>query len=190
MPVKISFQDNRVNRIDVFYALPWQLDEYHAAVKDDGFFKSIESMLCESTKNITYKNSSSDYNTDANNDKGSGKQTDMMRTLLVSDKFYFAGRSARWMFEYKPCEVKSMIDRTIACVRNVVALIDGTDGLDSDNLRNLLMSSSDHFFMSQYVAKKTFEKGMAAAVRAAYNLADRVDNPALTQWIVEMDRGF
>ena len=71
--------------ISFFTAMPWSLDEYYEATKDDLFYEKVKSKLL----------------IDGSDDTG-----EISRTTLVEQKYYYAGCSARWMFQKNIDEVR------------------------------------------------------------------------------------
>jgi len=78
---KAKAHGDDLNEIDKFRAYSWTEDEYLEAVKSDALFQSICSNL------------------DSSGNAGVASANDDTRVELVQSKFYFAGGSARFMFD-------------------------------------------------------------------------------------------
>ncbi len=83
-PIPVSIERLRKAGLSEFCLEPWTLPEFQSACSDDSFFQSVESRLRVSDLQLP----SAD------------------RQQMVVDKFFYAGYSARWMFEYSFAQVK------------------------------------------------------------------------------------
>ncbi len=171
MAIKINTEDDEYNQIDVFTSYPWSLQEYFRAVIDAAFFESVKYYLTV----------------------GSNAALDESELeILIINKYYFAGCSARWMFGKTLDIVLKDIDKHFASVHNSIDILKGVVGEKSSISINHLMcsypgNSDKKFFSSQYIAKRALQAGGSEAIRLAYGIASALQNPSFTGWIVEVD---
>ena len=100
---------------------------------------------------------------------------------------FFAGCSARWMFDFSVDDLKQDIDDYLRQVPDSIALLK----------RSIVQSSLvgypsgtggfRDFFVSQYVAGEILRSGGSEAVKLDYGIARGLNNPSFTGWVFEMD---
>ncbi len=168
MQVRIDEDDDEVDNISCFTMAPWTLEDYNLACSDSLFFESVKWAF-----DGVHAESKED---------------------LISQKFYFAGCSARWMFNCSLSKLKLRIERHIQSCPNAIALLQGIVGQSSPFSVNHLVVAhplneelSKNFFVSKYVARRVLSIGGSEAVKYAYGIACGLNNPSFTGWIVEMD---
>jgi len=105
--------DNAV-RIKPFVMYSWTLDEYVDAVKDEAFYDQVAPKL--DTK------LDSQVNGDGENDENTLSQQDQKLRLLRL-KFYYAGGSCRFMFQYPTDLVKAVVEESVLDVDDKVDLV-------------------------------------------------------------------
>jgi GTPase SAR1 family protein len=168
MQVKINTTSDDIKGIIKFTLAPWSLEDYVCACRNDLFFDSV-FWAFEGTHEEDIED-------------------------RIGEKFYFAGSSARWMFNYTIDEVKEkIIDHLEACP-NSIDLLKGVIGQNSPVSVNHLwvgyrseLGGFRKFFVSQYVAREVLRSGGSEAVKLAYEIARGLNNPSFTGWVVEMD---
>ncbi|KAF0684569.1 Aste57867_23487 [Aphanomyces stellatus] len=116
MAIKINVQDDKHLNISHFVALPWYLDDYILATRNDDFFNSIRPFL-----------------------ELHGLD-DSKRQDAVIRKYFYAGCSARWMFQFTEAEIIQEVDNHLNEVGDIVeflttVVIRSTYGL-ADGLQN------------------------------------------------------
>eukprot|EP00475_Leptophrys_vorax_P041606 TRINITY_DN7839_c0_g1_i5.p1 TRINITY_DN7839_c0_g1~~TRINITY_DN7839_c0_g1_i5.p1 ORF type:complete len:378 (-),score=89.30 TRINITY_DN7839_c0_g1_i5:71-1204(-) len=168
MQVRINQEDDDYNRISSFTMAPWTLEEFVSASCDDLFFKSVEWAF-------------------------EGLQAES-REDLISEKFYFAGCSARWMFNCTVAQLKLKIERHLESCPNSMDLLKGiVDESSPVSVNHLWVGyplkegTFRKFFVSKYVARRVLNSGGFEAVKLAYGVARGLNNPSFTGWVVEMD---
>jgi len=151
---------------------PWTFQQYRAASKDKAFRKDVCAFIdCKDDEDVF-----------------SGK---------LCEKFYFAGHSARWMFATDLKNVKERIKKMIRKVKNAEDFLKGNTRHESADAINHLVCTlkapgsvvaGDHpTFVSKYVLKLLVIQHDFAAVKMGYNIAEKLENPSFTGWVVEMD---
>jgi hypothetical protein len=151
----------------------WTLEQYELACNDDDFFNSVKAKLC-------------------NGDEG------MERDDLIIAKYFFAGGSARWMFEFTLVDLKRDFDIHFNKVQNyraVFGVVGGEKSTDAVNhLRGLTITHDGtmaYFFISQYATNRLAERCGNDADRQfildGYKKADETGNPSFRGWIFEFD---
>ncbi len=116
----------------------------------------------------------------------------LFKKSLVTEKFYFSGGSARWMFHFRISDIQDRSDKALAKVDNFSDLVKGDIGEGAPRNINRLYQTrvnekgvKSAFFVSQYVSRKIFMKygGIAADVMRAW--ADTMSNPSVKGWVYE-----
>lgn len=126
---------------------PWTLDEFLRACGSIEFVKSVAHSLGLDLSQ-----------------KRTEEETKEEARRLVKEKFYFAGSSARWMFNYSKEIVEQEILICIQRVANIQNLMDFTVGTRSHESQNHLLmnfrngSMKDVFFVSQCALDYSLQK--------------------------------
>lgn len=154
---------------------PWVLDQYLRACESIRFLKSIFEWPLDT--------SSSDE-----------KKIVQDAKRLVNEKFYYAGASARWMFEYDVEGIKQEIKYYIAKANNYSSLMAFATGPRSDySLNHLIMNiqnkdRNELFFVSQCALDLCLQQwNNGTDIKYAYSLARKHKNPAFLGWVVQFD---
>jgi hypothetical protein len=103
-------------KVKIFQQYSWRYEEYIEALANADFRASLAGKL----------------NTVEN--------TETEAIEKVRKKFYYAGGSARFMFQYTTEELVEFIDRVMGCQSNIVELIELTRGNWTSDLRDTLIS--------------------------------------------------
>ncbi|KAF0690557.1 Aste57867_18044 [Aphanomyces stellatus] len=179
MFMKRNYEDEDFLKISNFEAAPWSLDEYYTATENEEFAKSVNCILIDGC---------------CENEKEEEKEEEKVNSNikhLVDQKYYFAGCSARWMFQTTVSNVISQIGYYFARVPSFVDILKGNIGLQSLDMVNHLAceqgTAKQRFFTSQYIARIALDKDGHEAIRLAYGVADILGNNSFKGWIVEMD---
>ena len=172
---KAKSQEDRANGIEKFKINSWTESEYLEAIEDDSFFKNICCNLDSSCVP----------------DLGS-VQRDSKRELVLS-KFYYAGGSARFMFEFTTDNVIEDLDDSIAEVPNALKLATGEVGLRSNGVINRLFSSyvgtngkEKVIPVSRYAASELAIIGGPTLIKNIASILHQDWNPAIDGWALEM----
>jgi hypothetical protein len=166
--LKKNYQDLTFNKIHAFSATSWSIEDYYAAVENNDFYDGVKNMLTEEST-VT-----------------SNGTCTMTPRQLVDQKYYFAGRSARWMFDFPLDQVKEFIEDSFSRVVDYGTYLDRSVGSKSPIVVNHLISS-DVFFTSPFIARLFLRRGVDKDVHQAYGIALGLRNPTFTGWVVEMD---
>ncbi|OQS02235.1 crinkler (CRN) family protein [Thraustotheca clavata] len=121
---KRNQQDDDKFKIQVFYMHSWTKEDYIAAVADQTFYENIELNL-DAT-------STSEVNED---DIFVGKEEDK-KMYALDLKYYYAGGSCRFMFQYPTKKVKHLLKLGLKCAKNkskLVAYCGGEFHIDAIN---------------------------------------------------------
>ena len=176
-----DFHD-RISLIKECIVCSWTLDEYLAAIKDSRIWQQLELIFGEDGQSIV-----------VNEPKARlahfGKQ--------VKSKFYLAGGSSRWMFEYSAHEIRDKIRMSLDSVGDYESFCKNAIGLRSNFAVNRLFGSYEtttkndqpvyhHTLISEYAA---VELGLRVGPQSIQFLARSVrndSNPSFDGWIFEM----
>ncbi len=169
--IRVSFDRFRELAIE-----PWTQEEFLSACKSLRFFDSVSDRF--------------DF---VKTDKllPDSEKLKIVETL-VKEKFYFAGASARWMFEHSINSIQRVICSHLEKVSHFSSLMSFATGLRSAESCNHLLIKfrdvPDIFFVSQCamdLALKRWSKGVD--IKYAYSLAEKHKNPAFLGWVVQFD---
>ena len=153
---------------------PWVLDQYLRACENILFLKSLFLWPLDT--------SASDE-----------KKIIQDAKRLVNKRFYYAGASARWMFEYDLEGIKREIKYYIAKVNNYSSLMAVVTGTTDDSLNHLIMNIQNKdrnniFFVSQCALDLCLQQwNHGTDIQYAYFLARKHKNPMFTGWVVRFD---
>ena len=101
--------------IELYQQYSWTLDEYKSAIKNSGFFNSVEKFL------------------DAD------PRRNQKRDKIVEAKFFYSGGCARSTFQKTTEQVKRLIKKSIDSVSDISGLLSGNTGNTSSvTSQNLL----------------------------------------------------
>ena len=153
-----------------FEISPWTLEDYRVACSDSAFFISVRPILDpEST-------------------------ADTISEDLLIEKYFYAGASARWMFEMNIVEVKEEINRFLSTVRNVGALVElQASTASAESCNHLLMRTRaddgelTSFLVSKYAMQQAMRKFRKKGFGWAYQLAEDNENRSHFGWVLEFD---
>ncbi|KAG9410024.1 hypothetical protein AC1031_018056 [Aphanomyces cochlioides] len=177
MSVKRNDETHDQARVQKFTASPWSWEEYCEATNNSDFWSSIRPYLENQEL--------------CNQDDEEHKYDDEDHKYdLVDQKYYYAGCSARWMFDYNVPQLIETIDTHFAQVGDVAAFFKALMGEESSIALNHLACEQyqgKRFFTSKYIAILALDKAGNVLVREAYEIAKALNNPSMVGWIVEMD---
>eukprot|EP01126_Amoeba_proteus_P023598 TRINITY_DN2369_c0_g6_i1.p1 TRINITY_DN2369_c0_g6~~TRINITY_DN2369_c0_g6_i1.p1 ORF type:complete len:447 (+),score=84.18 TRINITY_DN2369_c0_g6_i1:437-1777(+) len=144
-----------------FFLPSWTLGEYETALESCDLFKSIEMNLPE-----------------GDNDREK-----------ILNKFYYAGGSARWMFDFNSDEVSSFILAYIEKVTDFESLSSSFVGTKSSVAINHLFIADKNkasFLVSEFAARTLADK-CAVSFFSQARSSTLASNPAFDGWILEAD---
>ena len=141
--LRLNEQDEEAQEITHFEMPPWTLQEYIAACRDDDFYNHVSCMFKGLSSGVADETIAALQGED--------------REELIKEKFFYAGCSARWMFNYTTAEVKDTIEEQFNRCTSFMALTAGGGG-GAVNHFWVGYPSEDgkgftDFFVSQYVAR-------------------------------------
>jgi DNA polymerase III delta prime subunit len=115
------------------------------------------------------------------------------KAMSLSEKYFFAGGSARWMFQHTVQEVRVFIDEKLNTTSNVNELVQHLKGEKATDAVNSLCQQSrsrdgtvHRFLISQYVMRCSMQWADETAVLLLVQYAKAMDNDALKGWAFEM----
>jgi hypothetical protein len=146
------------------YSMPsWSLQQYASACGDDSFYQSVQSRL---------------------GDEESKEEK-------LSNKFFVAGASARWMFSFSSDRlINDEIPTYVRKVTDIKLLLNGMGGDLSDTAVNhLCMVNKDRkgFVVSEFAMRLLAEKCEQSFIAEASAFAKKFKNPAFDGWVFELD---
>jgi len=173
---KAKAHEDDVNDIDKFIAYSWTQREYLDAIQNDALFQSIRGNL------------------DSSGAPGVASAKDDSRVELVQSKFYFAGGSARFMFEYSTGRVIDELDDSIAATSNALTYSSGEVGARSNGVINRLFGSYKSIvdgrekivIVSQQAASALAIAGGPVLIKNLVSSLHQDWNPAVDGWVLEM----
>lgn len=154
---------------------PWTLEQYLSACGSIDFLKSVHCFVLKF-------------------EELSDQEIFEDAKKLVKEKFYYAGASARWMFNLSKEDIEREISDCVLKVSNFNNLMEFTSGARRGESQNhLLMSFSSGsmkqvFFVSQCALDSCLQKWPEGTdIKYAYSLARKHKNPAFLGWVVQFD---
>jgi hypothetical protein len=158
------------NDLARFEMCPWTLEEYLKACLDSDFCKSVSRFFAI---------------------KGTA---DKISEDLLHEKYFYAGASARWMFETVIKNIKLEIEMHFSEVKNPDALLDLTEAPSTvDSCNHLLMRTRRQdgvfisFFVSKYAMQHAIQKFRTKGIAWAYHLSATNRNRSHFGWVLEFD---
>ena len=129
-------------------------------------------------------------------DDGSSSDDDLLEqvswTDVVDTKFYYAGGSARFMFEFLHSELRSFLDRCCSVVPNAEwkYFAEETVSPSTPTAVNTLLQRFGNKIspVSKYVLFKAYEKCKTELVQSLAAVARSSNNPALKGWAFELEQ--
>lgn len=118
----------------------------------------------------------------------------MSKETLLNNKYYYAGGSARWMFQFSYLEWKNDVTKHLQNDRNYMEGPGNKHARAVNHLRGMEMVNDEpvYFFISKYVGVQLAQKAAKAGsqhqfIADGYDVANRLVNPSLRGWIFEFD---
>jgi hypothetical protein len=161
---------------------PWILEQFLSACKRVDFVDSVRLNL--------------NFDQEKWMSASAFEKEDLLGSVetVVKEKFFFAGASARWMFDFSTQDVHQEIRDRLGTVNNLHDLLAFTGGMQGTESHNHLLmrfnhsAGSDIFFVSQCALDFCLRRwGQRPDIKYAYSLATRHNNPAFLGWIVQFD---
>jgi hypothetical protein len=160
---------SNVNNEKEFFMFSWTYQQYQDAAKDEQFFQNVSDAFDITTTTTTKKED------------------------LINDKFYYAGRSARYMFGLSTERVIEDIATAVQETDDFLKYLTGTIGIRSNTVINRLFATyqnSDgtrsNILVSRFAAVHI---GMNAEKNLIENLIRALENssnPSLDGWLFEL----
>lgn len=159
----LSFDYRRTRRIETFEVPLWTRAEYLAAVEDQTFRQQVEPLIA-------------------------GAAPEEEWAIQLEDKYFLAGGNCRFMFHYKPSEVKQNIDEAVARCGCVSALWSAASPVAAA-AANLLVqhTPSGLFIVSEYATRQL--RRLAVTEAQFVELSNRLcrDSQELDRWVFQLD---
>lgn len=108
----VSPEEDLILGVREFFHDSWVLEEYRAALKHDEIYGSVSHMLDAATCLST----------------SDGATSSLTRDELTEAKYYFAGGSCRYMFQFCTDDMVNHLLRAISSVADILPYIRGTVG--------------------------------------------------------------
>ena len=170
---KAKAHEDMVSNTEEFFVFSWKEEEYLDAVKHSEFFENVRGVL----------------------DAELPGETEPSPEDLVRAKFYFAGGSARWMFQ---SPTKTVIDQTnisVANIHDIIPYIGDNIGDQSNHVINRLVGATPSLYaalhrytviISQFAAAMLAMRVGPDLIRRLHQVTRGDGNPAMDGWIFEM----
>jgi hypothetical protein len=157
----------------------WRLEEYNEAITCTKFTDKIKDMLVSGSDDVP------------NSDDGDGKKPPSL-TDIVEAKYYYAGGSARFMFEYTIPQLKQMLGNLCNRVGENAweHFAKGSISSSSPAAVNTLMQQFDAKAtpLSKYILFRAYEKCETDLVKSMKSVASQSSNPVLKGWVFELEQ--
>ncbi|KAG6574335.1 putative crinkler (CRN) family protein [Phytophthora cinnamomi] len=179
-----NLEDDRRVNIQVFYVYSWTQGDYFAAIADQAFYNKIVSKLDATSA------------TEVNEDDGfEGERSEEEKKKHAVDlKFYYAGGSCRFMFQYLTNQVMDSLKTALESVANKFDLVKYCGGsLHTDAVNRLYGMQRDgdgngRFPVSSYVASLFAKECDEETITQLATRLNASNNPSmdghLFEWLV------
>ena len=109
---------------------------------------------------------------------------------VIETKYYYAGGSARFMFDYPLSELRSQLEKHCASVKDWQYFAQGAITSGTPSTVNTLMQQFDEKAspLSKYILFRAYEICKTSLVRAVKAVATSSNNPALNSWAFELEQ--
>jgi hypothetical protein len=159
---QVTFHQQGMDLINTIFVPSWKFQDYESAINNDTFYDSVKHLFLY----------------------------DLEKSEALSEKYFFAGGSARWMFYCHTETVMKNGKNLIQQVSDLNNLIYGTQRPQSPTAVNQLLaqfSDSDAFIVSQYVSREISKLCDSKFIRSATQHPLAINNPTFAGWIFEAD---
>ncbi len=164
----------------------WSLQEFLTiCLKEEYFWKMVLDTVSELAQKLLASASKE-------LEKLTSDELCVFKEALLTEKFYFSGGSARWMFRRNIEEIRRKSDSALASVGSFSALVKGDMGEGAPGSINRLYQTRidekggwSHFFVSQYVSRKIFTQHGGTAANVMWEWALAMNNPSVLGWAYE-----
>jgi len=167
---KRSEEDNE--RYEKFHVPSWTKEEYLSAMANDAFYQSVKVNL--DAQQVLLSEMLEVHEEDESDDEDESVSVTEKKEQALISKFYYAGGSCRFMFQYPTKRVMEELVKSLNSVPDKQVLISYPYGKylqHSDEIDRLfgMTSSGEPFFVSRYVtfllAKQSDPETIAALAR-------------------------
>ena len=193
---KVKPHEDMQMNVEEFFVYSWKVQEYLDAVQNPDFFSYVKNLL---DTDLSFSSSAMPeemVNISPNVKKGLDsklfKNSPATPEELVLSKHYFAGSSARWMFNFSTKKVIEFTKNSVKEVDDIMLYIKGTVGQQSNNVVNRLLSTfldSD----GEKISIVSRFAGVELAIKAGPELISQLSqvtkldgNPSMDGWLLEM----
>ncbi|KAG1713088.1 hypothetical protein DVH05_000816 [Phytophthora capsici] len=141
---KVNHEDDAFVRIQEFFMPSWKQDDYLAAIADQAFYDKIKSKL--DATSATDVNEDDDFEEDWSEEEKKRHAFDL--------KFYYAGGSCRFMFQYSTNEVMESLNTAVGSASKFVLVNYCGGNWHTDAINSLygMLQDSRRFPVSSYAA--------------------------------------
>jgi hypothetical protein len=173
----IKTETLKVHNYKTFQMPSWSLEEYTSAYSHVMMKHSI-------TTEILPENEVQDEDEKVKDEKDKDKEK-------LQDKFFVAGGSARWMFQFTVNEVIADIEMHVSRIgSDLTLLMNGLLGERSNTSISHLFcvfNTKEAFIVSEFATRSIAEKCEAAFLIQARNSSLAISNPTFDGWIFEAE---
>ena len=182
--VPLSVEVEGSAKLETHVVPSWVVDQYLEACRSRTFYESVYANL-QRPNGI---------------DNGVLVWEEEKVAEIVQEKDFYAGGSARWMFDFSYADFKKDFNTHFAKVLNYKAILSQAEGPEHPNAVNHLrgLSFNDEqfspFFISQYTANRVKDQcrrdddfDFLRFLSDAYEKANGTENPAFGGWVYEFD---
>jgi hypothetical protein len=176
---KVNTVEDMIDNVEKFYVYSWDKEEYLLAIQHDEFFDNVQGALDANDKSQEIEH------------QADPSTSSSLKADLIEAKFYYAGGSSRFMFDYPTSYVIEILLEAVESATDVNMYATGMIGGQSDHVINRLYSL--HLVDSKRVARSisqyaAFQLALKLGPDLIVNLARSTandSNPAMEGWIFE-----
>ncbi|KAI3657466.1 hypothetical protein MP638_002729 [Amoeboaphelidium occidentale] len=185
--------EDALHNVKEFFVYSWELEEYIEAVQHEDFFNNVRDKLdagfdAEETSDATASLAQGSSSAIVSIDR---------RRALIESKFYYAGGSCRYMFDFDTATVMEKLSTAIEKVDDIVPYIKRSIGPQSNHIVNRLICvvrsrrglgrlSTFKYIVSEWAASLLAIINGPDLVKSLAEVARRESNPSMDGWLLEM----
>lgn len=171
---KVNYGDLLFKGVETFEMCGWLKEDYIKACDDNEFYDRVKD---------NFRQSDDNENVD--------------KERLISQKYFYAGSSARWMFGRPVSSVIKEIKKYWKRPHDIrAALANNIAEGSKDVVNHLYMElespngERERSFTSDYVVQEGTNQCGRQSLDVAYEIANKLNRPAMKGWLAELDFGL
>jgi len=169
LQVYVPQEELNVSQMSIIACNGWTFEEYQSTCQNQNFLRFVSNKLADSKEELNIN-------------------TSILEDIL-QEKFFLAGHSARFMFNFTIEEARQDISKNLERINSVDQLTKGLNGNGSDDTVNHLFSKIDFktVLVSQYVTRELSKKNYENFIKTLTIHSKSLNNGSFDGWVFQMD---